>query len=274
MPARKRSAAIKLHGPPKKRSAPAVEEATNERRRSRRISTTVTKSAYFEEEEDEDDGDEDVDIVTAKRKLGKGVTKGKTANKRGRKSATKVEDSEDEYEENGQDGQVDDEDNGVEELDEYDDEDGDTQVRVVKIAPMRPEGGTPYSDETVHKNTLLFLKDLKANNKRSWLKSNDREYRRALKDWESFVVTLTGKLSEVDFTIPDLPPRDVIFRIYRDTRFSKDPTPYKVRAKSSRSLTTALTTFDSPTSPPRGPARDARVRTHATTSMPSREAAS
>lgn len=33
----------------------------------------------------------------------------------------------------------------------------------------------------------------------------------------------------MDETVPELPLKDVIFRIYRDVRFSKDPTPYKVR---------------------------------------------
>lgn len=56
----------------------------------------------------------------------------------------------------------------------------------------------------------------------------DPEYRRSLKDWEAFVETLTEKIIEADETIPELPLRDVIFRIYRDIRFSKDPTPYKV----------------------------------------------
>jgi uncharacterized protein (DUF2461 family) len=57
---------------------------------------------------------------------------------------------------------------------------------------------------------------------------HDPEYRRSLKDWESFVETLTDKIIEADETIPELPLKDVIFRIYRDIRFSKDPTPYKV----------------------------------------------
>lgn len=41
--------------------------------------------------------------------------------------------------------------------------------------------------------------------------------------------TLTEKIIEADETVPELPLKDVIFRIYRDIRFSKDPTPYKVR---------------------------------------------
>jgi hypothetical protein len=59
--------------------------------------------------------------------------------------------------------------------------------------------------------------------------AHDGEYRRALKDWQSFVEVTTLSIIDVDETIPELPVKDVIFRIYRDIRFSKDPTPYKVR---------------------------------------------
>lgn len=58
--------------------------------------------------------------------------------------------------------------------------------------------------------------------------AHDGEYRRALKDWESFVESTTQSIIEIDETVPELPIKDVIFRIYRDIRFSKDPTPYKV----------------------------------------------
>ena len=57
--------------------------------------------------------------------------------------------------------------------------------------------------------------------------AHDGEYRRSLKDWQSFVDTMTEKIIEVDFTIPELPAKDVVFRIHRDIRFSNDPTPYK-----------------------------------------------
>ncbi len=40
---------------------------------------------------------------------------------------------------------------------------------------------------------------------------------------------MTQKIIELDETIPELPFKDVNFRIYRDIRFSNDPTPYKVR---------------------------------------------
>ncbi|KAK5691354.1 hypothetical protein LTR17_025661 [Elasticomyces elasticus] len=102
-----------------------------------------------------------------------------------------------------------------------------TQV-IIKKLKARPAGKTPYSDDKIHPNTLLFLKDLAANNNREWLKVNDAEFRQAEKDWHSFVEKLTERLGEIDETVPELPVKDVVFRIYRDVRFSPDPTPYKV----------------------------------------------
>lgn len=42
---------------------------------------------------------------------------------------------------------------------------------IIKKPKARAAGKTPYLDETIHPNTLLFLQDLKANNDRQWLKS-------------------------------------------------------------------------------------------------------
>ncbi|KAF2857599.1 hypothetical protein K470DRAFT_238079, partial [Piedraia hortae CBS 480.64] len=56
---------------------------------------------------------------------------------------------------------------------------------------------------------------------------HDADFRQAEKDWRSFVTCLNEKVMELDDTIPELPLKDLIFRIYRDVRFSSDPTPYK-----------------------------------------------
>lgn len=117
-----------------------------------------------------------------------------------------------------------------EEDDDDDDDDSDDdgpRVEFIPLPKLRETGGIDYEPERLHPNTMEFLKDLKANNTRSWLKMRDPEYRRSLKDWESFVETVTEKVIEADETIPELPLKDIIFRIYRDIRFSKDPTPYK-----------------------------------------------
>lgn len=36
---------------------------------------------------------------------------------------------------------------------------------------LRDTDGVDYEDTKIHKNTFLFLEDLKANNRREWLKS-------------------------------------------------------------------------------------------------------
>ncbi|KAF7625150.1 hypothetical protein AFLA_002024 [Aspergillus flavus NRRL3357] len=112
--------------------------------------------------------------------------------------------------------------------------------RVVTIIPhetLRPINGVEYSDYKIHKNTLLYLMDLRANNRRSWFKRHQKEFRRAWKDWETFIETLTPKVIAFDSTIPELPPKDVIFRIYRDVRFSKDKRLYKSHFSAAFSRT-------------------------------------
>jgi len=39
---------------------------------------------------------------------------------------------------------------------------------------------------------------------------HDPDFRQSWKDWESFVETLTEKISEIDETIPELPPKDLV----------------------------------------------------------------
>lgn len=42
---------------------------------------------------------------------------------------------------------------------------------VIKKPKARDAGDTPYANNTIHPNTMLFLKDLASNNDRQWLKS-------------------------------------------------------------------------------------------------------
>ncbi|KAK2861274.1 hypothetical protein FQN49_004372 [Arthroderma sp. PD_2] len=107
----------------------------------------------------------------------------------------------------------------------------------IKLPAPRDEGGIPYEDGTIHPNTVLFLADLKNNNDREWLKKHDVDYRKSKKDWDSFVESLNEKLAEKDETIPELPAKDLVFRIYRDVRFSHDQTPYKPHFSAAWSRT-------------------------------------
>ncbi|KAL9018455.1 MAG: hypothetical protein Q9185_004232 [Variospora sp. 1 TL-2023] len=107
----------------------------------------------------------------------------------------------------------------------------------IKLPKARGDGGIKYEDGVIHPNTLLFLGDLKENNDREWLKTHDADYRQSKKDWDSFIEKMTERMTEIDETIPELPAKDLTFRIYRDVRFSPDQTPYKTHFSAAWSRT-------------------------------------
>lgn len=77
------------------------------------------------------------------------------------------------------------------------------------------------------KEVLSFLADLHDNNCREWFEANKSRYREALATHHANVERLIGLISRFDPTIEGLKVSDATYRIYRDTRFSKDKTPYK-----------------------------------------------
>ena len=79
----------------------------------------------------------------------------------------------------------------------------------------------------LHKNTLKFLADLQDNNNRDWFTANKPRFLDAKADFEDLVGRLIVEISGFDSNIGGLEARKCIFRIYRDTRFSKVKTPYK-----------------------------------------------
>ncbi|KAG9185852.1 hypothetical protein G6011_07183 [Alternaria panax] len=90
---------------------------------------------------------------------------------------------------------------------------------VIKKPKARDAGDTPYLDHTIHPNTMLFLKDLAANNDRQWLKLHDPDFRVSFQDFTTFAEKVSEKIIEADETIPELPVKDVIYRIYRGGGF-------------------------------------------------------
>lgn len=74
---------------------------------------------------------------------------------------------------------------------------------------------------------IQFLADLAANNERSWFQPRKADYERLLKQpMEALCVALAERFEARG--IPLLAdPRRSPFRIYRDTRFSRDKSPYK-----------------------------------------------
>jgi uncharacterized protein (TIGR02453 family) len=76
-------------------------------------------------------------------------------------------------------------------------------------------------------STLNFLKALKKNNNKVWFDAHRSSYEGARKDFENFLQEVLDRLGRKDETIKGLRPKDCIFRINRDIRFSKDKSPYK-----------------------------------------------
>ncbi|HEX5002938.1 MAG TPA: DUF2461 domain-containing protein [Bacteroidia bacterium] len=79
----------------------------------------------------------------------------------------------------------------------------------------------------ISKATLKFLKELKANNNRDWFMANKPRYETVKSEFELFIEPLLKQISKFDPSVSGLTPKDCIFRIYRDVRFSKDKSPYK-----------------------------------------------
>jgi uncharacterized protein (TIGR02453 family) len=78
-----------------------------------------------------------------------------------------------------------------------------------------------------------FLKDLKANNDREWFAANKSRYENDLKEpLLQFIIDFAPALAKISghFIASPKPVGGSLFRIYRDTRFGKDKSPYKTNA--------------------------------------------
>ncbi|NJL76295.1 MAG: DUF2461 domain-containing protein [Saprospiraceae bacterium] len=79
---------------------------------------------------------------------------------------------------------------------------------------------------------LNFFADLRLNNDREWFQANKPRYEKAVKlPLEQFIAHAIDRLHLIDATFHTT-TKESIFRIYRDTRFSNDKTPYKSHASA------------------------------------------
>ncbi len=75
---------------------------------------------------------------------------------------------------------------------------------------------------------LQFLKELPSNNNREWFTENKKRYQESVqKPFEELVFEIIQKLDVLMPGVKEQSPKDSVFRIYRDVRFSKDKSPYK-----------------------------------------------
>jgi uncharacterized protein (TIGR02453 family) len=85
--------------------------------------------------------------------------------------------------------------------------------------PNRFEGFRPES--------IQFLADLAEHNDRAWFQPRKADYERLIRrPFEQLVEALAPRFAARDMPL-EADPRRSIFRIYRDTRFAKDKSPYK-----------------------------------------------
>ena len=77
------------------------------------------------------------------------------------------------------------------------------------------------------KNVLPFLRKLKENNDRDWFNEHKSEYLEVKAAVENFTQKVLNGVSQFDKDLREMTAKRSIFRIYRDTRFSHDKTPYK-----------------------------------------------
>lgn len=81
-------------------------------------------------------------------------------------------------------------------------------------------------------NVFNFLRELIQNNHRDWFEQHREQYRHAKEEFETFVAFLIPLVAELDPDVGLLSPKETMFRIYRDVRFSKDKRPYKTNMGS------------------------------------------
>lgn len=72
-----------------------------------------------------------------------------------------------------------------------------------------------------------FLSQLQTNNNREWFKANKAEYDRLRELWLTDIDRLVADMSQWYPELRGLTGKQCAYRIYRDTRFSPDKTPYK-----------------------------------------------
>lgn len=77
------------------------------------------------------------------------------------------------------------------------------------------------------KSTITFIADLRRNNQRDWFQANKARYEAARKDFIAFLDELLPAVASFEPVAADQQGKDLLFRIYRDVRFSLNKSPYK-----------------------------------------------
>jgi uncharacterized protein (TIGR02453 family) len=91
----------------------------------------------------------------------------------------------------------------------------------------------PESVPRLGPDALKFLRALKRNNRREWFQPRKNDYERLVRaPMVAIVERLAGDMRAIAPEVV-VDPKHAVFRIYRDTRFSSDKTPYKTHVAAS-----------------------------------------
>lgn len=81
--------------------------------------------------------------------------------------------------------------------------------------------------EITMRDVYAFLHELAANNDRAWFSANKPRYEALRAWWTGQLQILIDRMAAFDPSLAHVEARSCLYRIYRDTRFSPDKTPYK-----------------------------------------------
>ncbi len=73
---------------------------------------------------------------------------------------------------------------------------------------------------------IEYLSELSANNNREWYHANKEDYKKANAEFEGLLQALIWEIGKFDSSILHNRPKDLTFKLVRDTRFSHDKSPY------------------------------------------------
>ena len=75
---------------------------------------------------------------------------------------------------------------------------------------------------------VSFFQELAQNNNRDWFQANKPRFEKHVKQpFAAFIQDLINRIEAVDHRVI-MTPKDAIFQLHRDVRFSQDKSPYKV----------------------------------------------
>jgi uncharacterized protein (TIGR02453 family) len=77
------------------------------------------------------------------------------------------------------------------------------------------------------KDIINFLEDLAANHDRAWFEANRDRYKAVKSRMDAVAKDFIEAVAAFDPSVEGVQVKDATYRIYRDTRFTKDKSPYK-----------------------------------------------